>query len=144
MATSLGATQVLNPQECSVSEKLLKQASGDGVDVVFDCAGVPASMDLSCAAVRSHGEIINLALWAGPIQFDPNALQGKEASWRPSMCYTSQDIQEVIEALGQRRMDPKPMITGKIKLENVVAEGFEVLHQLGGEHCKILIDLQQV
>ena len=144
MAASLGAAQVLNPQECSVSEILLKQGSGDGVDVVFDCAGVPASMDLSCAAVRSRGEIVNLALWAGPIQFDPNALQGKEASWRPSMCYTSEDIQEVIEALGQKRMDPRPMITRKIKLENVVAEGFEVLHQVGGEHCKILIDLQEV
>ena len=143
MATTVGAAHIFDPQQRSITDELCKGGSGDGVDVVFDCAGVPASMDQACAAVRSRGEIINLALFSGPIQFDPNALQGKEVSWRPSMCYTSQDIQEVIEALAEKRMDPRPMITGKIKLESVVAEGFEVLHKAGGAHCKILIELEQ-
>lgn len=43
--------------------------------------------------------------------------------------------------LGQLR--PEKMITGKIKLDDVVEQGFEIL--LGeerNEHCKILVDVQ--
>ena len=40
-------------------------------------------------------------------------------------------------------MEPGPMITGRIRLEDVVKDGFEVLEGGVGEHCKILVDLEQ-
>ena len=143
MAANLAASLLLDPSEGSVVAAIMEHTSNDGVDVVFDCAGVPASLKLACAAVRSRGEIVNLALWGAPVEWDLNNLQGKEASWRPSMCYSDQDIREVIEALGSGKMEPKAMITRRIKLENVVRDGFEALEGGQGEHCKILVDLEQ-
>ena len=119
----------------------MEQTSGNGVDVIFDCAGVPAAMSLACKLVRARGEIICPAIYSAPVEFDPNSLLPKEASWRPSLCYTDRDITDVIEAIDSGRMKPRPMITGKIKLEDVVSQGFEALHDAGGEHCKILIDV---
>ena len=139
----LGAKRTIDPTKADVPEEILQAISQNGVDIVFDCAGVQAAMDLGCAAVRARGEIITPAIFSNQVRLNSEHLQKKEAAWRLSMCYSDSDIEEVIEALEKANMDPRAMITGKIRMEDVVAEGFEVLNNAGGKHCKILIDVAQ-
>lgn len=41
-ATQFGASQAINPIETDVNKAVLELSNGQGADVVFDCAGVPA------------------------------------------------------------------------------------------------------
>lgn len=41
-ATQFGASHIINPTKEDVKERILGLSNGRGVDVVFDCAGVPA------------------------------------------------------------------------------------------------------
>lgn len=58
-----------------------------------------------------------------------------------SLAYLSSDFREVIAAIETGKMDPRPLITKRIRLEDVVKEGLETLTQKDNQNCKILIDL---
>ena len=141
IAKALGAHTIVNPREADLAAKLEEYTDGIGADFVFDCAGSATSLSVACTIVRAQGQIINLAIWTAPVTFEPHILVAKEASWRPSLAYTAQDFTEVIDALATGALKPQAMITGRIPLENVVDDGFKALHDEGGRHCKILIDL---
>ena len=142
IAQSLGATKSLNPRLVPVAERIVELTRSEGIDAVFDCAGVSESIDTATRVVAPFGKIINLAIWSTPMTFDANLLLHKEAAWFTSLAYTATDFQEVIDALASGAMDPSRMITNKIALEDIVEKGFEALHANNGAHCKVLVDLQ--
>lgn len=51
-ARSFGAAGVVDPSSEDVVKEMLKVTGGRGADVVWDCAGVPASLTTACTAVR--------------------------------------------------------------------------------------------
>lgn len=58
---------------------LVKGATdGQGVDVVFDAAGIQASIDAALACVRPKGTIANVAIWEKDAQVNMNAILTKE------------------------------------------------------------------
>lgn len=68
MVKSLGlARDVMNPLIVGVAEELKKVSDGVGVDVVFDCAGIPAAMMTGMDALRARGTYVNVAGWEQPV-----------------------------------------------------------------------------
>jgi threonine dehydrogenase-like Zn-dependent dehydrogenase len=61
-ARQFGATHILDPTQVDVVKKARELADGRGPPVAFDCAGVPASLDITTRAVCARGTIMNLAL----------------------------------------------------------------------------------
>jgi threonine dehydrogenase-like Zn-dependent dehydrogenase len=60
-------SHVLNPMELDVAVECRKLAEGAGVDVVFDCAGIPAGMISGMDALRAKGTYMNVAAWEKPV-----------------------------------------------------------------------------
>jgi threonine dehydrogenase-like Zn-dependent dehydrogenase len=54
---------VLNPTSDSVGDKCREVTKGQGVDVVFDCAGVQKGFDAGMDALRFGGLYMNVAVW---------------------------------------------------------------------------------
>lgn len=118
---------------------------GAGADIVFDCAGVPASIETGCKAVRARGHVVNIAIWEKAIPFNPNWLVFKEGRFSAVLGYGDEDYKRVIAALSRKGggMDRAgEMVTKKIKLDEVVEKGFKTLLYDKDEHVKILVDLQ--
>lgn len=137
----IGASTTYNPFETDLPTKI-KTSFGDGVDVVFDCAGVPTSFDTAIACIKPRRTVINLAIQTTPVSFNLMPMVLKEVGIKSSIAYTKQDYLDVIEAINGGRLDAKALITKRIKLEDVVEEGLDALHRKDNQECKILIDLE--
>ena len=61
------ADAVFNPVEENMVDKCKEMTGGEGVDLVFDCAGVERAMKDGFAALKYRGTYINIAGWVGPV-----------------------------------------------------------------------------
>lgn len=145
MLASLGADRVLSPADTDVVAAVRELSGGGrGAHAVFECAGLPATLSTALAALQPRGTIVNVAIRAAPVpQVDLNQYLYKEATLVSSIAYQDRDWEEVIEALGDGRMSPGPMVTGKIEMQDLVEKGIKVLARPGQQHCKILVNVQQ-
>ncbi|KAJ4990835.1 hypothetical protein SVAN01_03624 [Stagonosporopsis vannaccii] len=140
-ARAFGATHVLDPKTYDVV-KMARELSGQGgPDVVFDCAGVPASLETACQAVRVKGTIINVAIWEKAVPFNPNMLVFREAKYTAVLGYQRQDFEAVVGLLAKGKLTPGKMITGKIQLEDLVEGGIMALVKDKERHVKILVEM---
>ncbi|KPM35783.1 hypothetical protein AK830_g10769 [Neonectria ditissima] len=140
-AAQFGATQIINPIHENVKQLVLDASRGRGADVVFDCAGVPASIKGACEAVKTRGTVVNVAIWEKEIPFNPNWITWKESSYKSVLGYQREDYQAVIENLRTGAIRANDMITAKIRLENLVEDGIKALITDKDNHVKILVDI---
>lgn len=140
-ATEFGATKVVNPLKEDLKKVALELSDGRGADVVFDCAGVPASVKSACEVVKTKGTVVNVAIWEKEIPFNPNWVTWKESSYKSVLGYQREDYEAVIENLRTGAIKPNGMITRKIKLENIVEDGIKTLINDKDSHVKILVDV---
>jgi threonine dehydrogenase-like Zn-dependent dehydrogenase len=106
-ARDFGAHHVIDPKTYD-TVAICKELSGkDGPDVVFDCAGVPASIKTACTAVRARGTVVNVAIWEKEIPFNPNLLVFREAKYTAVLGYQRKDVQAVIDhiAAGMQKFE---------------------------------------
>lgn len=140
LARELGVTEVLDPTEVDLQAETDRLTGGRGFDVTIDAAGVQATFDAAVGLVRPHGTVLNLAIWEGPIDFNPNTLVFTEARLTASLCYQEGDFERVIKLVAEGRIDPSPLITRRISLADAVTDGFEELVSNKDAHAKILIE----
>lgn len=57
------AKAVINPINEKVGDRCRELTNGVGVDVVFDCAGVPVGLESAFDAIRYHGLYMMVAVW---------------------------------------------------------------------------------
>lgn len=159
-ASNYGATHILDPREVDVATKARELTDGVGADVVFDTAGVEVALNGAIAACRTHGTIINIAVWEKRPAIRVNELMYSEVNYTGSALYDESAFREVIRALSYGescdvfaievnfsnrvlgQLKPERMVTSKIKLDDVVEKGFQALVDDRDSHCKILVDVQ--
>ncbi|EGD55036.1 2,3-butanediol dehydrogenase [Gordonia neofelifaecis] len=134
-AAAMGA-EVLDPSEVDVVAHV--QEVG-GVDVSFDASGVgQPTYDTALDALRPGGTSVVVAMFHEPVQVDLQKYMTSEKRLVGSMAYTDADFGEVVDAIVDGRLDPKPLITGHIKLDDIVDKGLN--HLLGeGRNSEIKI-----
>ncbi|KAI8654131.1 hypothetical protein NCS56_01369700 [Fusarium sp. Ph1] len=140
-AKEFGASLVVNPIKENLNETVLGLSEGRGADVVFDCAGVPASVKSACEVVKTKGTVVNVAIWEKEIPFNPNWITWKESAYKSVLGYQREDFQAVIENFGTGAIEPSQMITRKIKLENIVEDGIKALINDKDNQVKVLVDI---
>lgn len=104
-ALHFGATHIVDPsRESSVVQKIRGLTGGQGVDVVFDCAGVAAGLEAACQSIKARGTVVNVAIWEGAVPFQPNDLVWREGKYVACLGYVKQDFRDVIEAISSGEM----------------------------------------
>jgi (R,R)-butanediol dehydrogenase/meso-butanediol dehydrogenase/diacetyl reductase len=127
LATQLGA-DVVDPRETDVAAYLRDVSGGAGADAAFDASGAgSATFDAAIAGLRSGGIAVMVAASHGEVPVDPNSFMTTEKIITGSFAYTDADFQEVIDAIAAGSLDPSPLISSVIPLEDVVAGGLEYL-----------------
>lgn len=107
-ARNAGARHVFNPLQDDIVQ-CSKDASEDGYGphVIYECAGVQASMEVAIQSVRGGGTIMNIGIFEKEVTLNWNLLNRRSLKYIGSNIYTKEDFQEVINAIadGELRAD---------------------------------------
>ncbi|WP_254438612.1 zinc-binding dehydrogenase [Paenibacillus sp. DCT19] len=136
LAEKLGAITV-NSAQVNATETILQQSGG--IDVAYEAAGVQPTMDSAIAVIKKGGEVVVIAAIPTPLQVNFFELLVKEANLTSTLAYRH-IFPEVVSLIAEGALDVKQVITKKIKLDNIVEEGLELLMS-DKSHAKILIEI---
>ncbi|KAF1978216.1 sorbitol dehydrogenase [Bimuria novae-zelandiae CBS 107.79] len=140
-AKEFGAHHIIDPTKDDVVKKCRELCDGQGVHLVFDCAGVQVALDSAVEATRARGTIVNVAIWEKPCTITPNLFTFKERRYMGVATFQVGDFQEVIDAIAAGKMKPHDMITSRIKLDEVEEKGFKTLINDKDNQVKILVEV---
>jgi len=142
IAKQCGADAVFNPMQQDVIAECKNLTDGRGVDVSFDCAGHQSTWEAALGATKTRGRIVVVALWSKAASTDMFKFVLSEQEVTGSCCFTSEDMQEVLQALSKGSIKVDDLITGRIDLENIMKDGLEALMN-EQRHVKILVNLEK-
>lgn len=71
-AKDFGAHYLVNPSKEDLNKAVRGINGVEGVDVVFDAAGVQAALDSAVLALKARGTYVNIAVWKEKATLVPN------------------------------------------------------------------------
>lgn len=138
-ARELGATLVLNGRDENIVQQIKSYTNGLGPNVYFDAAGVQSTFTTGIASLRRGGRAVLLAIFEKPLLLNAMDLVLREISIKGVVAYRHL-FPKVIQLIDSKKMDVEKIITKKIKLDDIVKDGFEALLHDPSE-IKILVDV---
>jgi len=138
-ALRFSASAVFDPLSTNIVAETATATNGLGADVVFDCAGIQASLDTSLAAVRPRGSVVEVAVWDKSPVLDITALQSKEIVLTASQS-CDREHPEILQAVAEGKFPGlHDLITKRIPLEDLLEGGIKALIQDRDSQIKILV-----
>ena len=135
-AEELGAI-VVRPEEGETVVEAIHRLTGGGADVSYEVTGVPVVLGQALAAVHKAGECMVVSIWEREASINPNEFAIQEKSLKGIIAYRH-IFPKVLELMEQGYFPADKLVTKKIKLENIVEEGFVELTQ-DKSQIKILV-----
>jgi (R,R)-butanediol dehydrogenase/meso-butanediol dehydrogenase/diacetyl reductase len=137
LARRCGAMAVVDPVRQDALATVRDLTGGAGADVVFEAAGVEATGILAGRIARRKGRVVVMGVFEHPAPLDYTDLVYGEKVVMGSMGGYGM-FDEAIQVMASGAFDGEVLITGKIKLDNIL-EGFDALIKHKEEHVKILV-----
>jgi (R,R)-butanediol dehydrogenase / meso-butanediol dehydrogenase / diacetyl reductase len=135
-AEELGATLVLNPLVDKIPMKIKELTAGKGVDAAIEAVGIEASLKDCLASVRYQGRVIVQGIFTDRVPVHMLGFVSRETTMIGT---NSIDLPLAIAWIDAKGSQPESIITKVIPLEQISAEGFEVLTRKDKEEIKILV-----
>jgi 2-desacetyl-2-hydroxyethyl bacteriochlorophyllide A dehydrogenase len=137
MAMAMGADAFIVPEQDRTPAQQAAAALGGPPDIVFECAGVPGSLDTAVSAVRRRGMIVAPGFCWTPDTFTPMIAMVKEATLLFTCVYDRREFEIAAEAMDNGNVEPRSMITDVVDLDAAPA----AFQQLRGpnQQCKVMI-----
>ena len=136
MALGYGATAAIDPG----SEELgpaFEKIAGHAPQLIFECVGRPDVVhEISLVADRG-ARILTAGMCMTQDHFMPVLMGAKELSMQFVSYYTHQNYRLTVDMLAAERIDPLPMITDRITLDEL-PDAFEALRQPSTQ-CKVIV-----
>jgi (R,R)-butanediol dehydrogenase/meso-butanediol dehydrogenase/diacetyl reductase len=139
LASRCGADIVLDPKECDVVAEIKKRTNGSGADVSFECIGHKDTGPLAVDVIRNNGKAVIVGIFEEPSSFNFFSLSGTDKTVIGTLAYTIDDFQGVANLLASGQLKTKPLITGRIKLDDIISKGFEELVNNKATNIKIIV-----
>lgn len=139
LAKKCGADSILDPKECDVVAEVKKLTKGPGADVSFECVGHKDTAPLAVEVLRNHGKAVIVGIFEEPSSFNFFSLSGTDKIVIGTLAYTIDDFQGVANLLASGQINVGQLITGRIKLDDIVEKGFEELVNNKAANIKIIV-----
>ncbi|MFC2972821.1 2,3-butanediol dehydrogenase [Azotobacter bryophylli] len=137
-ALEVGASLVLDPQECDALAEIRAHTHGLGADVSFECIGNQHTAKLAIDVIRNAGKSVLVGIFEEPSAFNFFELVSTEKQVIGALAYNG-EFADVIAFIADGRLDVEPLITGRIGLEDIVGRGFEELVNNKEHNVKIIV-----
>jgi threonine dehydrogenase-like Zn-dependent dehydrogenase len=106
--------------------------------VIFECVGVPGVIESIIDGAPMFSRVVVVGVVVGSDQITPAMAINKEIDLRFVFGYTPLEFRDTLHMLAEGKIDPAPLITGKVGLDGVGA-AFDALGN-PETHAKILVD----
>jgi 2-desacetyl-2-hydroxyethyl bacteriochlorophyllide A dehydrogenase len=128
-ASRFGATATADPATGDL---------GGPYDLVLECVGTPGMIATSVAEAAVHGRVIVAGVCTKPDPFIPVIAVMKELAMHFVVYYRRQDFAYVVDMLAQGRLDPRPLVTDRVGLDDFPAAFTALKHP--STQCKVLVE----
>ncbi|GGM60378.1 (R,R)-butanediol dehydrogenase/meso-butanediol dehydrogenase/diacetyl reductase [Halarchaeum rubridurum] len=144
LAGEVGADVTLDPSAMDALDALLNATDG-GVDATFEVAGIEATVRDAIAAAKHDGSVTVVSLFEEDVALDPNEIVLGERSVGGSAAYEAGprggvEFDAVPDMFADGTLDPEPLVSDRIALDDVVAAGFEALLDPERDAVKVLVE----
>lgn len=119
-------------------ETLLDRTDDEGFDVVFEVAGVAATLAAAPHLARVRGTILLGGLPHHPVAAPFATAVMREQHLLGSRVYESRDMADAIELIAAGRIPVADLVTREVALTDAIPEAYEVL-RAGRDELKILV-----
>lgn len=135
LARKLGATTTINVKKEDPIQTILKDG---GADVVVEAVGHQETVQQGLAMVKKGGKVIVIGMLETMMQLPMLDITVKELELQGSYGYTTDDFQQALKLIAQRKVDVRPLMTHLLPLENIKS-GFELLSQSAENVIKVVL-----
>jgi threonine dehydrogenase-like Zn-dependent dehydrogenase len=136
LALSQGAHVAIDPKESSAFD-VAEAKRGDEV-VIFECIGVPGSIDRIFLAAPRNARIVVVGVCLEMDHSRPLIAINKELSVQYVLGYSLDEFGQTLRNIAEGSFDVAPLITGRVGLD-AVAQSFDALRD-PERHAKILVE----
>lgn len=125
MAKQFGADYMINPVKEDLDALIMDVTEGEGVNVVFEAAGIPALLEHAVQILSPAGRLVAMTFGKIPVAIDFKAVNAKELTILGTR-HQMQKFPETLESLPQRLDRVEQLITHVFPAEKF-EEAFAVL-----------------
>jgi L-iditol 2-dehydrogenase len=138
-AATLGADVIIDPTSENISEIVMRETNGLGVDVIIVAIGVPQILDATIKLCKKGGTVCLFAGFAGTgeTRIEANTIHYNEINVNGSTAYKRQDYLEAAQMVINGKINLKEIVTHTFKIEDFQA-AYEV--SKSGEGLKVVIE----
>jgi 2-desacetyl-2-hydroxyethyl bacteriochlorophyllide A dehydrogenase len=140
LAAEIGADIVLDPKKDDIESELASLTGGVGADVVFECVGIPETINQSVSLVKTGGDVVWIGVCMEPTTILPVTWTLKHPTIHVSLGFGSALLAPgYLDFIHENEARMRKTITETISLDEV-PNAFERLLKPNQE-AKIMIDL---
>jgi L-iditol 2-dehydrogenase len=127
-AEKMGADETINAGKTDAVDAIKQYTSGYGADVVIEAIGLPATWEQALKLVRKGGTVLEFGGCPPGTEIKLNAelIHYGEVKILGTFHTTPLHFRKALNLISSKTIDVKPLITRKMKLENI-KEAFEIL-----------------
>ena len=139
VAKRFGATATVNSSNGKAADTVMTLTEQRGVDTVIEAVGVPATFELCQQIVAAGGTIANIGVHGVKVDLHLESL------WDRNITITTRLVDTVstpmlLKTLHSHKLDPKPLITHRFKLDQIL-DAYETFAHAAETHAlKVLIE----
>lgn len=139
-AKRFGATATVNSGDGKAAAAVMQLTDGRGVDTAIEAVGVPATFELCQQIVAAGGTIANIGVHGVKVDLHLESL------WDRNISITTRLVDTVstpmlLKTLCSHKLDPKPLITHRFKLDQIL-DAYETFAHAAQTHAlKVLIEM---
>ena len=139
LAEKMGACTVLNSNTNDVSKRIQSLTDGKGISKIIVLADNNSVPGFASALIEKGGLVILAGISPQPCPIDTNDIAISEKCLLGSHGYNSNDFKKSVNLLASGMINVNTLITKRIKLSDIVREGFNTSARDHGENIKILV-----
>lgn len=129
---------MLDPGCEDLAESVNRVCGPLGPDVVFECAGIPSTVDQSAALVRRGGVVSLVGFVTLPAEISPGQWLAKEVRLVASLGTLHEEFDMTMQLVADGRLQLDPLLTQTVGLEGLESSFAQLID--GGPEVKVLFD----
>jgi alcohol dehydrogenase len=132
LAKKFGATEVINSARADPVEAIMGSTK-DGVDVVIEAVGVPATFDICQNIVRPGGHIANIGVHGKSVDFQIQKLWIQNITLTTGLVNTN-TTPMLLKTVESKKLEPENLITHRFTFDEF-PQAYEVFGNAAKEHA---------
>jgi len=130
-ASDFGAQETVNSQAVERVDKEIRNLTGGGADIGFECIGNPVVQSQTFNSLRNGGRFVVVGFASKPMSLNTGKVMYREMEIIGSLGCRAVDYPRVLELARQGKIKVKELVTARFSLDDI-NEGLDVLRQGSG------------